>query len=479
MTQVSASAENPDCERLHLASDPVDERIVLWFFMASLVYLSVAMLAGFLYSLQFLQFHPFAGMEFFSPGRWRMVHTHVVTHGFIAGAFLGSLHWAVPRLTLRPVLSRKLSWFIFFLWQVVVLSAAVGILLGHAQAVEWGETPTFIDPPVIVGLILVASNFMTPILKTKGPIHVSLWFFMAALIWTVLVYAMSNFLPEYFVGGSASAALAGLYPQDMIGLFVAPIGWGLMYYFVPIILEKPIWSHGLSLAGFWGLVFFYPLHSVYHFIDDPMLLRYGAVVSTIVVGFVTTTVIVNFFATLHRRGEMLRSSMPIRWFCVGMVFYATACLQRAFQVTRTFEEVVHFTDWTVGHAHLVMFGVFGFWIMGIMTHLIPRLLGAARWYNPRWNEWHFWLTGVGMLVMFVDLMTAGLIQGLHWRNLAPWEDSITSSVPFWQIRTVSGVMMIAGQLIFVCHVLMTAVLGGAPVDDPTTDPGGASEIATV
>ena len=479
MTQVSASAENPDCERLHLASDPVDERIVLWFFMASLVYLSVAMLAGFLYSLQFLQFHPFAGMEFFSPGRWRMVHTHVVTHGFIAGAFLGSLHWAVPRLTLRPVLSRKLSWFIFFLWQVVVLSAAVGILLGHAQAVEWGETPTSIDPLAIVGLILVAINFMTPILKTKGPMHVSLWYFAAALVWTVLVYAMSNFLPEYFVGRSASAALAGLYPQDMIGLFVAPIGWGLMYYFVPIILEKPIWSHRLSLAGFWGLVFFYPLHSVYHFIDDPMLLRYGAVASTIAVGFVVMTVIVNFFATLHRRGEMLRSSIPIRWFCVGMVFYATACLQRAFQVTRTFEEVIHFTDWTVGHAHLVMFGVFGFWIMGIMTHLIPRLLGAARWYNPRWNEWHFWLTGVGMLVMFVDLMTAGLIQGLHWRNLAPWEDSITSSVPFWQIRTVSGVMMIAGHLIFVCHVLMTAVLGGAPVDDPTTDPGGASEIATV
>ena len=37
--------------------------------------------------------------------------------------------------------------------------------------------------------------------QTKGPLYVSLWYFMAAFVWTFLTYAMGNFMPEYFVGG--------------------------------------------------------------------------------------------------------------------------------------------------------------------------------------------------------------------------------------------------------------------------------------
>ncbi|MFQ5492062.1 MAG: cbb3-type cytochrome c oxidase subunit I, partial [Phycisphaerae bacterium] len=371
-------------------SQLVNERIVLWYFGASLAYLMVAMLAGLLFSMQFLQHYPLAGIELFSPGRWRMVHTQGVAYGFIANAFLGALHWAIPRLTLRPVLSEKLSWFIFAAWQGVVLATVVGLLIGHAQALEWGETPVWVDPVAQLGLILVAVNFLTPILKVKGPLYVSLWYFIAAFIWTILVYAMGNFLPEYFVGGSAAGAIGGLFIHDLVGLFVTPIGWGLMYYFVPIILKKPIWSHGLSLVGFWGLAFFYPLNGIHHFFYSPipMFLQYGAVIATIAVELVVTTVIINFFGTIHGKGDLLRSSMPIRWFYIGMVFYFTTCLQCAFQTTLTFQKIIHFTDWVVGHAHLVMFGVFGFWILGMLVYLLPRVMGATGWYRDRWNHWH-------------------------------------------------------------------------------------------
>ena len=54
-----------------------------------------------------------------------------------------------------------------------------------------------------------------------------------------------------------------------------------------------------------------------------------------------------------------------------MVFYFLTCLQCAFQVTLTFQALIHFTDWVVGHAHMVMFGVFSMWQLGIMTYLIP------------------------------------------------------------------------------------------------------------
>ena len=75
-----------------------------------------------------------------------MVHTNAIAYGFLANAFLGILHWVVPRLTLQPVHSRWLSYSIFAAWQFVVVSTAVGILLGEAQGLEWGETPVWIDP---------------------------------------------------------------------------------------------------------------------------------------------------------------------------------------------------------------------------------------------------------------------------------------------------------------------------------------------
>jgi len=158
-----AEAEFPTHQRL------VDERLVCWYFLAALAYLFVSFLGGLLMALQLVHWNPHQGIEYLSPGRWRMVHTNAIACGFIANSFLGALHWAVPRLTLQPVLSRPLSYFIFVAWQAVVTIASVGILLGQAQGVEWGETPVWIDPLALVGLALVAVNFMHPIARTQGP----------------------------------------------------------------------------------------------------------------------------------------------------------------------------------------------------------------------------------------------------------------------------------------------------------------------
>lgn len=458
MSQATAtSASAPPDQRLPRSRDLVDERLVLWYFMMAIIYLLVSMLAGFLFSLQFLQHYPFKGAEIFSPGRWRLVHTQGVAYGFIANAFLGALHWSIPRLTLRRMLSRKLSYFIFFAWQAVLIATVIGVLMGQAQALEWGETPVWVDPVAELGLILVAINMLTPIFQTTGPMYVSLWYFIAALIWTVLVYAMGNFLPQYFVAGAPAGAIGGLFIHDLVGLFVTPIGWGLMYYFVPIILKKPVWSHGLSLVGFWGLAFFYPLTGIHHFLYSPipMFLQYGAVIATIAVEFVVTTVIVNFFMTLrHDEGQFARS-FPIRWFYTGMIYYFITCLQCAFQTTMTFQKIIHFSDWVVGHAHLVMLGVFGFWILGSMVYLMPRLLGVSAWYSRSLLSWHYWLSAIGTMGMFLDLMVAGLVQGYLWRDLAPWEQSIIASYPFWLTRSITGTMVIVGQFCFAANIYLT------------------------
>ncbi len=452
------------------------------------LFLVVAMLAGVLYALQFNNVYPFPAVEWLSAGRVRIVHTNGVAFGFIVNVFLGALYWVVPRLTQRRVLSDALGWLIFWVYLLIVLWAVVGILMGYAQAVEWGETPNPLSPNgswlfpvdflVMAGLILIAIQFLTPIMQfgTTQPMYVSLWYFSVAFIWIILTYAMGNFLPE-FVPGAGGATFVGLYIHDLVGLLVTPLGWGMMYYFVPALLKKPIWSHAVSLLGFWGLAFFYPLQGVHHFIYStiPMFAQFGAVVSTVAIEIMVVTVFINFFMTLRGRELSPVTNIPIRWFYTGMIFYVVTCIQCAVHVQFWAQEFVHFTDWVVGHAHLIMFGTFGFWLLGITTDLWPRILHRPNWWSPPLHEAVFWLSTIGTASMFVSLTSAGLVEGFLWKGLAPWEVSLQSVRLVWLFRTATGVMMLGGVLLFLFNMLMTAVAPAAEVTEmglPVPSPAG-------
>jgi cytochrome c oxidase cbb3-type subunit 1 len=453
MTATTGSAEIlPPEARL------VARGLVKAHFTAAMIALLISLTGGFLFSLLLLQRYPFEGISFLSPGRVRMTHTNLIAFGFLFNGFVGGLYWALPRVTGKPVLNVKLGWLIFWVWQLVLAATLIGILAGHAQGVEWGETPIWVDPVVVVGALLLMTQFFPCIARSESrALYVTAWYVTAGLVWTGLTYLMGNYLPQFFVPGASGAAITGLYIHDLVGLFVTPMGWGLMYYFVPVILKKPVFSHGLSLIGFWGLAFFYPLNGVHHFLYSPipMYAQYGAVVATVAVEVVVTTVIINFFATLRGQGDKLRTSLPIRWFFTGMVLYFTTCVQCAYQTTLSAQKIIHFTDWVVGHSHLVMFGVFSFWILGMMTYLWPKLTGRE-WFAPQWNAWAYWLATIGMVIMFIALLAAGLMQGYLWKELAPWEASVTSSVPFWHVRTLSGIMIICGIVLFAANMLLTA-----------------------
>lgn len=436
----------------------VDRAMVKAHIAAGFAFFLISVFAGLFYGLQLTRLYPFPGIELLSPGRMRMLHTNAVAYGFLINVFIGVLYWVVPRLTGFPLASRRLSRLIFVAWQLVVLATAAGILAGFAQAIEWGETPTFVDHFAVVGVLLLVINVATPMLRTRGQrVYVSLWYFGAMLVWTPLVYVMGNYLPQYFIPGAGGAAVTGMYIHDLVGLSVTPLGWGTVYYFVPLILGRPIWSHSLSLLGFWGLAFFYPLTGIHHFYYSPipMYAQYGAMMSTIAIEIVVFTVIVNFFMTLRGRGNMLRTDLSIRWFFVGMIFYFTTCLQCAFQTTLPFQRIIHFTDWVVGHAHLVMFGVFGFWMIGAIIYLWPKLVGRP-WWSDKLNSWTFWLCTLGLTLMFVDLTAAGLVQGFYWRDLAQWEKTVVASQPFWHTRSIAGLLITSGLLLQAYNMWLTA-----------------------
>ena len=189
---------------------------------------------------------------------------------------------------------------------------------------------------------------------------------------------------------------------------------------------------------------------------SPCSCIYGAIISTIAIEFVVVTVIVDVLR--HDLGIVLG---PEREHPTALVLrrHDQLCphlLQCAFQTTLTFQQLIHSADWVVGHAHLVMFGVFGFWMLGVMTTLFPRLLGKE-WYSRRLLEWHFWLSAGGMWGMFLALTFGGIFEGASWMGLEYWQSSINAAMPFWIFRFFTGVAIILGQLCFIWNLFMTLV----------------------
>ena len=50
----------------------------------------------------------------------------------------------------------------------------------------------------------------------------------------------------------------------------APAGYVLIYYFLPASVRNPIYSHKLSLVGFWSLAVFYPFVGIHHYLFSPI-----------------------------------------------------------------------------------------------------------------------------------------------------------------------------------------------------------------
>jgi len=435
----------------------VDFIVVRWHLYAAIAYVFIAVLAGLSYSLQFLQKYPFPGVEYLSPGRMRMVHTSAVAYAWLANGMFGILYYIIPKLTGHRVLSQTLSRIIFFIYNFLVLGSVVLILAGHAQGLEWAETPAILDPFIALGLGLLVVNLITPIIKIRAQkMYVSLWYILAALIWTPMVYVMGNFLPQYIFPGTSGATVSSMYIHDLVGLFVTPLGIGMVYYLLPVVMKRPLYSHALSIIGFWGLAFFYPMNSAHHYLFSPipMWTQYFAIVASIGVHVVVYTVVFNLFATMAGDWKQLITNIPVRWMFFGTLAYLITCIQCAIQVTLSAQSIIHFTDWVVGHSHFVLFGTFSFWITAWLYYLLPKIW-KTEIFSGSLANWHFWLLALGISIMQIDLLAAGVVQGMMWRSMAPFIDSVVASIPFWWVRTFSGIMILSGELCFFVNLYAT------------------------
>jgi cytochrome c oxidase cbb3-type subunit I/II len=425
--------------------------------------LLAAVVFGIVVSLQFVFPDLSGGFLPAGWGRLRYAHTRGIMLGWLGNAFFAFLYHAVPVLTGRPVTSVTLGRWLFGLWNfAVVVPGFVLVLAGVSQPLEWAEFPLVVDAFAIVGLVLAAVQFLPPFFRQGlDTLYVSSWYIIGSLVFTLLAFPMGNLVPE-FVPGAAGAAFSGLWIHDAVGLFVTPLALAILYFVIPAATGRPVFSHFLSMLGFWGLFFLYPLNGTHHYVFSaiPMEAQMGAIVASALLGVIVVIVVANLLLSLRGAGIFPRDP-GLRFVAMSTIFYVIVSVQGSLQAQMSLNQAVHFTDWVIGHSHLAMLGFATFAALGGVVHAWQRLPQAH--YNERVVGWGYWLLVVGISVMVVDLTIAGIVEARLWLDGAPWLESVRAATPYWFVRSAAAVPIAAGFL---------AVLVGL-----TTGPRGAGAAA--
>ena len=92
------------------------------------------------------------------------------------------------------------------------------------------------------------------------------------------------------------------------------------------------------------------------------------------------------------------------------MIYTAVSLQGSVEALRGFNRVVHFTQYTVGHAHLGVYGFASLILFGCLYFIIPRLVDWE-WPSDKLIRWHFWLALAGVLIYVGSLSIGGWLQG--------------------------------------------------------------------
>src|SRR5258705_8258047 len=416
---------------------------------ASLVTLVISVLFGILVATKFNFPEFLGGHRWLTWGRLRYNHTQGIFFGWLGNAFLAFFYYVVPRLANRPVLSRRLGWFLFWIWNfAVVLLGWVLVAAGFSQPLEWAEFPLVVDAFVVLAFVLMVFEFVLPILRARlSDLYVSGWYIIGGIIFTMLAYPVGNLVPE-LVPGAQGAAFSGLWIHDAVGLYVTPFALAIAYYVIPATTRRAIFSHFLSMVGFWLLFFTYPLNGTHHYVYSaiPMDAQKGAIVASVYLGMDVILVVTNLLLSLRGSSGTVSKDVPLRFVWFGVVSYLVVSLQGSVQALMPVNRFVHFTDWVIGHSHLAMIGFASFLALGGIAHLWQRIPGTR--YNERTMNWSFWLLAVGLTLMVTDLTIAGLLEAQVWQSSAPWIDSVRSVGRYWLVRSLSGLPILAGFVLF-------------------------------
>ncbi len=427
-------------------------------------------------------------------GRMRPLHTSAVIFAFGGNVLIATSFFAVQRTCRTRLAGHMAPWFVFWGYQLFIVLAATGYLLGVTQSKEYAEPEWYIDLWLTVVWVVYLLVFLGTLFKRKEPhIYVANWFFLAFIVTVAMLHIINNAaIPVSWTGTKSYILWSGVqdamtqwwYGHNAVGFFLTAGFLGIMYYFVPKRVERPVYSYRLSIVHFWALIFTYiwagPHHLFYTALPD--WAQTLGMTFSIILWMPSWGGMINGLMTLSGAWDKLRTDPVIRMLVVSVAFYGMSTFEGPLMSIKAVNSLSHYTDWTIGHVHSGALGWVGFVSFGALYCLTPWLWQRKRLYSLRLVEWHFWISTLGILLYITAMWVSGILQGLMWRaynSLGFLEYSFIETVeamhPFYIIRALGGTLFVFGSLIMAYNLWRTT--RGDEADETIMHPEVASASA--
>ncbi len=474
---------------LNAPADPgaYDDDPIRWGVIATVFWGVVGFLAGLFIALQLAFPVLNLGFEYTTFGRLRPLHTSAVIFAFGGNALIATSFYVVQRTCRARIAFPGLARFVFWGYQLFIVLAATGYVLGITAGREYAEPEWYVDLWLTIVWVAYLAVFVGTILRRNEPhIYVANWFYLAFIITIAMLHIVNNLsLPVSLFGSKSYSAFAGVqdaltqwwYGHNAVGFFLTAGFLAMMYYFVPKQAERPVYSYRLSIIHFWSLIFLYiwagPHHL--HYTALPDWAQTLGMVFSIMLWMPSWGGMINGLMTLNGAWDKIRTDPIIRMMVMALAFYGMSTFEGPMMSIKSVNSLSHYTDWTIGHVHSGALGWNGMITFAAMYYLAPRLWGRTRLYSLRMVNWHFWLATVGIVLYAAAMWVAGIMQGLMWREYGEdgylvyaFSEVTAAMLPMYLIRATGGVLYLAGALVMAWNIWMT-IAGKLREEKPMTE----------
>ena len=465
-----------------------DDDLIRWGVIATIFWGLAGFLAGLLIALQLafpaLNFN----LEFTTFGRLRPLHTSAVIFAFGGNALIATSFYVVQRTCRARLAFPSLARFVFWGYQLFIVLAATGYLLGVSQGKEYAEPEWYVDLWLTIVWVSYLAVFVGTLVKRKEPhIYVANWFYLAFILTVAMLHVVNNLsLPASLVGTHSYSVFAGVqgalvqwwYGHNAVGFFLTAGFLAMMYYFVPKQAERPVYSYRLSIIHFWSLIFLYiwagPHHL--HYTALPDWAQTLGMVFSIMLWMPSWGGMINGLMTLNGAWDKIRTDPIIRMFVMSLAFYGMSTFEGPMLSIKAVNSLSHYTDWTIGHVHSGALGWNGMVTFACLYYLAPRLWNRQRLYSLRMVNWHFWLASAGIVFYAAAMWVSGIMQGLMWREYGAdgylvysFVETVDAMFPMYLIRAFGGLLYLLGALVMTVNIWKTIIGGPLREELPMTE----------
>lgn len=423
------------------------KKIVIYYIGAAALWLVLGTLIGQYLGMKFI-WPEMDHQPWFSFGRLRPVHTNMVFWGWSSLAMIGLGYFVIARTSNTKIYNYNWAWTAWGLINATIILGSLCLMAGINNG--GGEYREYIWPVMLlfaIGLIITFWNYYKTVATRKiSEIYISNWFILAALIWTI-VLSIIGYLP-FYQDGLGETVIQGYYMHQGVGMWFMTFTLGLVYYYLPSSLNKPIYSYSLGVLAFWTQMLFYTMIGTHHFVFSPLPWWLQTVAIVFSAGMVIPVVAgsTNFLMTMKGSWNHISKSYVLPFFLVGTVFYFVGSMQGSVQAFRFTNFVWHFTDFNVAHSHMTMYGIIAFFLWAAIYAILPKLTGREP--SQVFVGAHFWLAFIGLFAYMMSLMAGGTYKGLSWIEGNPFIESVILMKEYWVWRAVGGSLMFTSHLVF-------------------------------